>query len=33
MNAQSVVEKKFREEKAIEVGNIFKLMNKYSKPF
>lgn len=25
--------KKFREEKAIEVGNIFKLMNKYSKPF
>jgi len=25
--------KKFREAKAIEVGNIFKLMNKYSKPF
>jgi len=23
----------FKEEKAIEVGNIFKLMNKYSKPF
>ncbi|MDP1884571.1 MAG: aminoacyl--tRNA ligase-related protein [Candidatus Moranbacteria bacterium] len=23
----------FREEKAIEVGNIFKLMNKYTKPF
>ncbi|OHA71021.1 MAG: hypothetical protein A3H01_01075 [Candidatus Wildermuthbacteria bacterium RIFCSPLOWO2_12_FULL_40_9] len=25
--------KDFNEEKAIEVGNIFKLMNKYSKPF
>lgn len=24
---------KFKEEKAIEVGNIFKLMNRYSKPF
>ncbi len=24
---------KFKEEEAIEVGNIFKLMNKYSKPF
>ncbi len=26
-------ESDFREEKAIETGNIFKLMNKYSKPF
>lgn len=26
-------EANFREEKAIETGNIFKLMNKYSKPF
>jgi len=25
--------KKFREEKAVEIGNIFKLANKYSKPF
>ncbi|MDD5528335.1 MAG: His/Gly/Thr/Pro-type tRNA ligase C-terminal domain-containing protein [Patescibacteria group bacterium] len=25
--------KKFREEKAVEVGNIFKLANKYSQPF
>ena len=23
----------FREEKSIEVGNIFKLMNKFTKPF